>query len=327
MSKLSSWEKKETLGKGSYGSVYHIVNKADGSHLAIKEINKQVDKDDEELEERIHEDFKNEVYILKRLKQVCKEYVLCYKDSYDDWKNYYIVTEFLENYMDLQHYIDTMPKLKQFKSSASASATASPIVVNAVAAAKEGKLKLIRTIICNLLAGIHQIHEQKVAHLDIKPKNILVNPYNGKIKYIDLGLSCYNTECYGDSQIGTDVYMAPEIYNSTSGKYLDLHDYQTADLWSLGATILELIEGRELGKDTNQYIMERSPEIIDLLTHLLKKNPRERHVPAYLASLCFPPTTSTTEGKEEEAQHAAKMEEEEYNDLFSQDVPHIGRII
>jgi serine/threonine protein kinase len=263
-------EKKEKLGSGSFGSVYHVVSKDDGSHLAIKQISKQVEKKDEKLQEQIRQDFINEIHILELLQENCEEYILCFTDASEDFQNYYITSEYLGDYVDLENYI-----------------------------ANNGEEKIItQHIICNLVTGLNQIHLHKIAHRDIAPKNILVEPTTGKIKYIDFGLSCSTSEqCHADYKIGTPAFMAPEIYYIKPRNYLGLYDYQKADLWALGVTILDLIEGRHwnykalntpgpkdspinqiLNENNYRYLEKFAPEILTLLQNLLRKDPSERYI-------------------------------------------------
>ena len=58
------------------------------------------------------------------------------------------------------------------------------------------------------------LHSNGVIHKDIKPKNIVINPENLSIQYIDFGLSCWATEtqCINKGR-GTPLYIAPEIYH------------------------------------------------------------------------------------------------------------------
>jgi serine/threonine protein kinase len=85
------------------------------------------------------------------------------------------------------------------------------------------------------LQGLYELHSQGVAHMDIKPANILV--CNQTIKYIDFGLSTYkplHNRCSG-----TIKYMAPEVLIPG----LKLYDPFAADIFGLGATMIKFLTG------------------------------------------------------------------------------------
>jgi tRNA A-37 threonylcarbamoyl transferase component Bud32 len=59
-------------------------------------------------------------------------------------------------------------------------------------------------IALQILKGLHILHINNVAHLDIKPDNIIIDPETMNVKIIDLGLACIQRKCSGG---GTPVYM------------------------------------------------------------------------------------------------------------------------
>lgn len=84
--------------------------------------------------------------------------------------------------------------------------------------------------------GLKWCHEQGVAHLDLKPENVLVNS-DGTVRLADFGASVAIAE--GETRTGrrgTLLYCAPEM----SGEYCPF----TADLWSMGVLLHVLVFGR-----------------------------------------------------------------------------------
>jgi serine/threonine protein kinase len=71
----------------------------------------------------------------------------------------------------------------------------------------------VERIICQLLAALEYLHDEKnVCHRDIKMKNILSDK-NGNIRLVDFGLSRYfdPTEPNMKTSCGTYRYTSPEI--------------------------------------------------------------------------------------------------------------------
>lgn len=101
-----------------------------------------------------------------------------------------------------------------------------------------------------------------ITHRDIKPSNILVNS-SGEVKVCDFGVSGTLVNSIADSFVGTSLYMSPERVLGES--YTD-----AADVWALGLTLIELLEGRfPIVKDSNNdpsapaVIFESLSRIVD----------------------------------------------------------------
>ncbi len=92
---------------------------------------------------------------------------------------------------------------------------------------------LIINIIYQILQGLEFLHDNKITHRDIKLENIIINPYNNKIKIIDFGLACYGLPC--KDLVGTSGFFAPEmIFNP--------NNYTSkCDIWSLGCILYFMV--------------------------------------------------------------------------------------
>lgn len=100
--------------------------------------------------------------------------------------------------------------------------------------------RMIKQYLKQILAGLAYLHEKRVVHCDLKGANLLLDA-NGAVKLGDFGCS----EAFETSQSmsvlkgqvrGSLPWMAPEVLvNKSYGR--------RADIWSLGCTILELLNG------------------------------------------------------------------------------------
>ncbi|KAF6173337.1 hypothetical protein GIB67_027032 [Kingdonia uniflora] len=99
-----------------------------------------------------------------------------------------------------------------------------------------------RKIILDISKGLQYLHEdcrRRIAHLDVKPQNILIdNSFNAKLSYFGLSKLIDRD----DSQVVTGIrgtlgYLAPEWQ----------HPYITvkADIYSYGVVLLEVVSGRK----------------------------------------------------------------------------------
>lgn len=88
-----------------------------------------------------------------------------------------------------------------------------------------------------LLLALKQCHDNKVAHRDIKPGNVLIDSW-GRPKLADFGLSnFYSENKESKSFAGSKAYMSPEILHKTA------YDPFAADIWALGITFYYLAFG------------------------------------------------------------------------------------
>ncbi|KAM0836531.1 hypothetical protein ACQ4PT_062268 [Festuca glaucescens] len=117
-------------------------------------------------------------------------------------------------------------------------------------------------IITHIAKGLAYLHEdcmKRIAHLDVKPQNILLDDdFNAKLsdfglcKLIDRDMSQVVTRMRG-----TPGYLAPE--------WLTSHITEKADVYSFGVVVMEIVSGRK-NLDTS-----RSGESLHLITLLEEK--------------------------------------------------------
>ncbi len=99
------------------------------------------------------------------------------------------------------------------------------------------------TLAVRLAQAVGAVHEHRLIHGDIAPKNVLVDPVTLTLKLCDFGLSTrldiQPRRSDGAFMAGTLDYMSPEQTGRTN---LDI-DYRS-DFYSLGASLYQLFSGR-----------------------------------------------------------------------------------
>ena len=191
------------LGKGGFGRVLLVLRKSDNQYYAMKEIKL------EGMTQNSINEIKAEAHFLSKFN--C-ENIVKYYDSFQNGDKFYILMEFCPG-QNLRKFIEEYQRKK--------SLIAENVIYN---------------IIRQICVGIREIHRMKIAHRDLKPENIFINA-NMNIKIGDFGLSRQlNPDKSHESTIhvaGTQLYMAPEIYE---GKY-----NEKSDMYALGCIIYEFI--------------------------------------------------------------------------------------
>jgi eukaryotic-like serine/threonine-protein kinase len=150
--------------------------------------------------------------------------------------------------------------------------------------ATEGPLQgdLLLDIATDALAGLARAHDAGVLHRDVKPGNLLRSP-DGTVKVTDFGVA---TAVDSDRMtrtgfvIGTAAYLAPERRRGEAATV-------RTDLWSLGATLTELLTGEPPGPEADERLERRRselpPQLLRLVRHLLAPDPADRPTDALAA--------------------------------------------
>eukprot|EP00903_Cladosiphon_okamuranus_P016048 g14817.t1 len=202
------WLRGDVIGEGAFGIVHMGLNLDTGELMAVKRIG--LDKG--EMTSRDAEAFRNEVAILQDNKH--ENIVKSYGSSIKD-KQMYIFLEYMPggSVRRLLDHFGVFPD------------------------------KIVLLYAKQLLRGLSFLHDNGVAHRDIKCANCLVD-HRGSIKLADFGVSKRIVGLSGSvsgvqSVKGTPFWMAPEVLQVQNLR----GGWMKADVWSFGATVLEMCSG------------------------------------------------------------------------------------
>ena len=121
----------------------------------------------------------------------------------------------------------------------------------------------VSTIMEMILKGLINIHKINLIHRDIKGSNILLSE-NGYAKLGDFGVGIQLTDKdYRTSKKGSPYWMSPQVVLN------EKYDTKT-DIWSLGITCVELVEGEPPNGDLKPAkVMEKiactPPKVEDII--------------------------------------------------------------
>ncbi|KAL4580781.1 hypothetical protein LXL04_016983 [Taraxacum kok-saghyz] len=202
------WVRGKMIGSGSFGVVHLAVNKSSGSLFVVKSSESQ--EGDQSLQ--------NEANVLASLDS--PHIVQCLGKDVSFGENGHPKTNLFIEYMAAGSLGDVVEKLG-------------------------GKLDegVIRVYTREILKGLKYLHDVGIVHGDVKCQNVLLGPC-GTIKLADFGCArrlpsgtTGATSNHRKFLCGTPLWMAPEVLKNES---LDF----SADIWSLGCTIIEMATGR-----------------------------------------------------------------------------------
>ncbi|KAL7209975.1 hypothetical protein ACSBR1_031529 [Camellia fascicularis] len=203
------WRKGELIGCGAFGRVYMGLNIDSGALLAIKQVSIAANSTSLEKTQAHIRELEEEVNLLKNL-------------SHPN----------IIRYLGITREEDSLNILLE-------------IVLGGSISSLLGKFgsfpeSVIRMYTKQLLLGLEYLHRNGIMHRDIKGANILVDN-KGCIKLTDFGASKKVVELAtmtgAKSMKGTPYWMAPEVILQTGHSF-------SADIWSVGCTVIEMATGK-----------------------------------------------------------------------------------
>ncbi|ELP87773.1 serine/threonine protein kinase, putative [Entamoeba invadens IP1] len=171
----------ESLGEGSYGSVFHAIHVPTGTHAAVKTV--KIDGDTTDIEKEI-----------ELMKQCNTDYIVRFFGHFFHDNSLWIVMEICGagSVSDIMH------------------------ILNATLDERE-----IQIILKDVLHGLSYLHQMKMIHRDIKAANILVSDDGvSKLADFGVSTKMGATNKLQKTMIGTPYWMPPEIILETGHNQL-----------------------------------------------------------------------------------------------------------
>ncbi|MFT5300693.1 MAG: serine/threonine protein kinase [Mariniblastus sp.] len=243
ITELGDFEIVREIGRGGMGIVYEAVQRSLDRSVALKLLPKHV------LNEEQIEKFKREASTAAKLHHTNIAPIYGVGES---GGSHYYAMQLLEG-IALDRYV-TIPHsdLKSYLP---------PLTIEE--AVDYGR---------QVASALQYAHEQGVLHRDIKPSNLLLD-HSGNVWMTDFGLAISLEESNyesGATASGTLRYNAPEKFGERAGS-------RTADIYSLGITLIELLSGKPAF--TGMRIRELTDQIVSgqlaELSHHGQRLPRD----------------------------------------------------
>ncbi|OMJ92792.1 hypothetical protein SteCoe_4429 [Stentor coeruleus] len=202
MEQIGNYTLIKQIGGGNYGKVYLAKNTSQ-AFFAIKKIETRG------INKKLLSLIENEVAILSVTNN---KGILKLIESIQQDNNIYIITEYCSG-GDLEKLLNKCRTI--------------PVHI-----AKRWLKRIIQ--------ALSDLRKQNIIHRDIKIANLMLtdpDPEKADIKIGDFGFSKFLGQSLTSTQLGTPLYMAPEIFNTNHYNY-------KIDIWSLGVVAYEIIFGK-----------------------------------------------------------------------------------
>ena len=281
---------KETLGRGAYSKVKKCINIKTGKEFAVKIINNYLlrkkkkafdkTKDGTLLIHYMIEDALNEIQTYKSLPCEHPNILSLYQILNDKEKDKtYLIMELAEkgSLVTLDEKTGIFTLNKNYDNT-------------------KYDEKLIKSWILDIATGIKFLHDNNIAHCDIKSDNIVIGK-EGKCKLADFGNSLRINEGDNDNFIRTqgNIYFFPPELVDEKEKDKKIIDYKAVDIWMMGVSIYTCIykclpfvpeirdnivelfkQISEANFDYKKNGINISDEMMKLLQGILDKDPEKR---------------------------------------------------
>ncbi|XP_049583417.1 myosin-IIIb isoform X4 [Syngnathus scovelli] len=214
-----NWDIVETIGKGTYGKVYRVISKKDGSQAAVKVLDpiNHTRHTNRDVDEEIEAEY-NILRSLSNHPNVVKFYGMFYKSENASGGQLWLVLELCNG------------------------GSVTELIKGLLTRGQRLQEPVIAYILYSALLGLQHLHNNRIIHRDVKGNNILLTTEGG-VKLVDFGVSAQLTSARlrRNTSVGTPFWMAPEVI-ACEQQYDYTYDAR-CDVWSLGITAIELADG------------------------------------------------------------------------------------
>ncbi|MCI4392053.1 hypothetical protein PGIGA_G00141560 [Pangasianodon gigas] len=241
------------LGRGRFAVVKRCDQKGTKRTVAVKLVNKKLMKRDQVTQE---------LSILKRLQH---PHIISLQDIFETPSSYALILEMADQGR-LLDFIVSWGNLTEEK---------------------------VAFYLRDILEALHYLHNCRIAHLDVKPENLVVDQSSSQltVKLTDFGDAVQlNSAHYVHPLLGSPEFAAPEV---VLGEPVSL----TSDLWSLGVVTYVILSGASPFLDESveetclnicrldfsfpdDYFQGVSQEARDFVCLLLRTEPNKRPAPS-----------------------------------------------
>ena len=245
------------FNSGSFASVFKAILRENGTKLAVKVIDC----------EKVKGDYKNrflprEMYVLKKLKH---RFIIDKREIVTINNKVFVIMEFAEG-GDLNHLIKAMKKIDEPKA---------------------------KILFRQLSEALNYMHNEVIAHRDIKCENVLLNKSKTVAKLTDFGFSrtCYDNatgrRLLTQTQCGSLAFVGPELIEGNKIPF----DAICHDCWSIGVVLYCMVVGKlpfslklkakqllqkQLNRNYDLFDLELTDGCKDIVYKLLEPNVKTR---------------------------------------------------
>ena len=208
-----AWQRGDLIGSGAFGKVFLGLNLQTGALMAVKEVHYAA-KHQDSIDELTKE--------INLMRSLSHNNIVCYLGSIRGGGEHGSVNA--ADACTILIFTEWVPggSIEQLLN-------------------RFGPLErtVAKTYFRQVLLGLQYLHDNGIAHLDVKPANCLVSD-RGVVKLADFGSSRRLKESGGGDSDGglkgTPYFLAPERIRSSTHTY-------AADVWSAGGTLMNMLTG------------------------------------------------------------------------------------
>ena len=202
MAKIGNYTVIKEIGGGNFGKVY-CVRDSNNNLFALKKIVTN------SINKKLQSLIVNEIAVLNSIQN---HSILSMKESFPIENHVCIVMEYCPG-GDLERYLQRNGRIS---------------------------VDIVRRWLKKIISALFELKKQNIVHRDIKLANLMMtdtDPKIADIKIGDFGFSKFLSNSMTSTQLGTPLYMAPEIFSSPHYNY-------KVDIWSLGIVTYEILCGK-----------------------------------------------------------------------------------